>query len=221
MSVPAVQTVRRQGSSEGKSRSVSAVKTVFRQTFVAGPLVVRPREVDGRHDGVGGAGGAEKGGVLAERRAVHAGPGEQHGGLPERGHGLVHGQHRHVRALLDRRGQVNRRKMRSVRRIDEQQLAVGAAQVGKRGQVAPQTVIGGRGEEHSADVGVGDELTLGVLDAQRTRNAERFEQGRGEEIRRDIEQGAAMADRAVHLTVDEHAAAAPDRRAEHGENALR
>ena len=68
---------------------------------------------------------------------------------------------------------------------------------------------------------MGEQLTLGVLDAQRARNAERLEQGRGEEIRRDVEQGAAVADRTVHLAVDEHASAAADRRAEHGEDALR
>ena len=68
---------------------------------------------------------------------------------------------------------------------------------------------------------MGEQLTLGVLDAQRARNAERLEQGRGEEIRRDVEQGAAVADRTVHLAVDEHAAAAADCRAEHGEDALR
>ena len=133
----------------------------------------------------------------------------------------MHGEHGHIRALLDRRRQTDCREVRAVSCVDEQQLSVCAAQVGEGRKVAPQAVVGGRGEQDGADVGMGEQLTLGVLDAQRTRNAERFEQGRGEEIRRDVEQGAAVADRAVHLAVDEHAAAAADRRAEHGEDALR
>ena len=104
--------------------------------------------------------------------------------------------------------------------IHEQQLSVGAAQVGQRGDVAANAVIGRRGEQHGLDLGVREQLLLGSLDRELTGNRIRLDERRGHEIRRDAEQRTAVAHGFVYLTVEQHRAAAPNGRAQHGKDAL-
>ena len=104
--------------------------------------------------------------------------------------------------------------------VYEQQLAVRAAQIGKLGNRSPDAVIGRRGQKDCLDLRMRDQLCFRILDRKRTGNREWLNQRCRKEIRRNAEQRAAVADGLVYLTVEQDSAAASDRCAEHGENAL-
>ena len=105
--------------------------------------------------------------------------------------------------------------------VYEQQLAVRAAQIGKLGNRPPDAVIGRRGQKDCLDLRMRDQLCFRILDRKRTGNREWLDQRCRKEIRRNAEQCTAVADGLVYLTVEQDSAAASDRCAEHGQNALR
>ena len=133
----------------------------------------------------------------------------------------MHGQHRYVRPLLDGRGQADRREMRAVRGIHQQELAECAAQVGQRRQIAAHAVIGWRGYEDGPDIRMVNHLALDLVLRQPARHRERLNERRRNKIGRDIEQRAGMAHGFVAFAVYQHAAAPSNRGSEHGHDALR
>lgn len=132
----------------------------------------------------------------------------------------MHGEHSHIRTFRDRRRQADGREVCTVCTVYEQQLAVRAAQIGKLGNRPPDAVIGRRGQKDCLDLGMRDQLCFRILDRKRTGNREWLDQRCRKEIRRNAEQRAAVADGLVYLAVEQNSAAASDRCAEHGENAL-
>ena len=112
------------------------------------------------------------------------------------------------------------REVCTVCTVYEQQLAVRAAQIGKLGNRPPDAVIGRRGQKDCFDLRMRDQLCFRILDRKRTGNREWLDQRCRKEIRRNAEQRAAVADGLVYLAVEQDSAAASDRCAEHGQNAL-
>ena len=211
----------------GEHGSVLHIGTQFGAGFrraavlrVTGPLGVGTRKINGCHNGIGRTGCAEQHGVFAQCAAVHACRGEQNGALSHARQRFVHGEHGHIRTFRDRRRQADGREVCTVCTVYEQQLAVRAAQIGKLGNRPPDAVIGRRGQKDRLDLRMRDQLCFRILDRKRTGNREWLDQRCRKEIRRNAEQRAAVADGLVYLAVEQDSAAASDRCAEHGENAL-